>query len=87
MQSTDHQSVYINVIPAVSEKGRGYWKINNSILQEVEYDKSCSSFSKDLLASRLNFDLLLQYIIVASLISIFRTFHKSRQSTLLFTLS
>ena len=38
MQSTDHQSVYINVIPAVSEKGRGYWKINNSILQEVEYN-------------------------------------------------
>jgi hypothetical protein len=31
-------------------------------------DKSCSSFSKYLLASRLNFDLLLQYIIVASLI-------------------
>jgi hypothetical protein len=50
-------------------------------------EKSCSSFSKDLLASRLNFDLLLQYIIVASLISIFRTSHKSRQSTLLFTLS
>jgi hypothetical protein len=37
MQSTDHQSVYINFIPGVSEKGRGYWKINNSILQEVEY--------------------------------------------------
>jgi hypothetical protein len=48
-------------------------------------DKFCSSFSKDRLASRLNFDLLLQYIIVASLISIFRTSHKSRQSTLLFT--
>jgi hypothetical protein len=28
-------------------------------------DKSCSSFSKDRLDSRLNFDLLLQYIIVA----------------------
>ena len=37
IQSTDHQSVYINFIPGVSEKGRGYWKINNSILQEVEY--------------------------------------------------
>ena len=37
IQSTDHQSVYINCIPGVSEKGRGYWKINNSILQEVEY--------------------------------------------------
>ena len=29
IQSTDHQSVYINFIPAVSENGRGYWKINN----------------------------------------------------------
>jgi predicted aconitase len=28
IQSTDHQSVYINFIPGVSEKGRGYWKIN-----------------------------------------------------------
>ena len=37
IQSTDHQSVYINFIPGVSEKGRGYWNINNSILQEVEY--------------------------------------------------
>jgi hypothetical protein len=37
IQSTDHQSVYINCIPGISEKGRGYWKINNSILQEVEY--------------------------------------------------
>jgi hypothetical protein len=37
IQSADHQSVYINCIPRVSEKGRGYWKINNSILQEVEY--------------------------------------------------
>jgi hypothetical protein len=36
-------------------------------------------------ASLLNFDLLLQYIIVASLISIFRTSNK--QSTLWFTLS
>jgi exonuclease III len=35
-QSTDQQSVYINFIPGVSEKGRGYWKINNSIIQEVE---------------------------------------------------
>ena len=42
-------------------------------------DKSCSSFSKDRLDSRLNFDLLLQYIIVASLISILRTSHKSRK--------
>jgi hypothetical protein len=37
LQSTDHQSVHINFIPGVSEKGRGYWKINNSIQQEVEY--------------------------------------------------
>jgi hypothetical protein len=37
IHSTDHQSVYIHFIPGVSEKGRGYWKINNSILQEVEY--------------------------------------------------
>jgi hypothetical protein len=33
IQSTDHQSVYIHFIPGVSEKGRGYWKINNSILK------------------------------------------------------
>jgi predicted aconitase len=31
IQSTDHQSVYINCIPGVSEKGRRYWKINNTI--------------------------------------------------------
>jgi prolyl oligopeptidase PreP (S9A serine peptidase family) len=55
-------------------------KLSSVISKESRCDdKSCSSFSKDLLASRLNFDLLLQYIIVASLISIFRTSHKSRQ--------
>ena len=35
IQSTDHQRVYINFVPGVSEKGRGYWKTNNSILQEL----------------------------------------------------
>jgi hypothetical protein len=38
-------------------------KLSSVISKESRCDdKSCSSFSKDLLASRLNFDLLLQYI-------------------------
>jgi hypothetical protein len=37
IQSTDHLSVFLKWQSGVQEKGRGFWKINNSILQELEY--------------------------------------------------
>ena len=54
MQSTDHQSVYINCIPGVSEKGRGYWKINNSILQEVEYQLMINNLTDNYIYDKVN---------------------------------
>jgi hypothetical protein len=36
-QSTDHLSVFLKLRSGVQEKGSGFWKINNSILQELEY--------------------------------------------------
>jgi hypothetical protein len=36
-QYTDHQSVVLIFRSGVSEKGRGYWKINNSVIQEYDY--------------------------------------------------
>ena len=37
IQYTDHQSVVLTFRSGVSEKGRGYWKINNSVIQEYDY--------------------------------------------------
>ena len=37
IQSTDHLSVFLKLRSGVQEKGRGFWKINNSILQELGY--------------------------------------------------
>jgi hypothetical protein len=37
IQLTDHLSVFLTLRSGVQEKGRGFWKINNSILQELEY--------------------------------------------------
>ena len=39
-QSTNHLSVFLKLRSVVQEKGRGFWKINNSILQELEYQTS-----------------------------------------------
>jgi hypothetical protein len=37
IKSTHHLSVFLKLRSGVQEKGRGFWKINNSILQELEY--------------------------------------------------
>ena len=37
IQYTDHQSVVLTFRSGVSEKGRGYWKINNSVIHEYDY--------------------------------------------------
>ena len=37
IQLTDHLSVFLKLRSGVQEKGRGFWKINNSISQELEY--------------------------------------------------
>ena len=37
IQYTDHQSVVLTFRSGVSEKGRGYWKITNSVIQEYDY--------------------------------------------------
>ena len=55
MQSTDHQSVYINCIPGVSEKVRGCWKINNSILQEVEYQLLINNLIDKYIYDKVNY--------------------------------
>ena len=34
---TDHQSVFLNFLSSVEEKGKGFWKINNSILNDKDY--------------------------------------------------
>ena len=34
---TDHQSVFLNFLSNVEEKGKGFWKINNSILNDKDY--------------------------------------------------
>jgi hypothetical protein len=34
---TDHQSVFLNFLSSVEEKGKGLWKINNSILNDKDY--------------------------------------------------
>lgn len=52
MQSTDHQSVFLKVNPGLTEKGNGYWKINNSVLQEEEHKKIINNFIDKHLAKR-----------------------------------
>jgi hypothetical protein len=37
IQYIAHQSVVLTFRSGVSEKGRGYWKINNSVIQEYDY--------------------------------------------------
>jgi hypothetical protein len=37
IQYTDHQSVILTFRSGVSAKGRGYWKINNSVIQEYDH--------------------------------------------------
>jgi hypothetical protein len=34
---TDHQSVFLNFLSSVEEKGKDFWKINNSILNDKDY--------------------------------------------------
>lgn len=34
IQSTDHQNVFLKFKPGLSERGNGYWKINNSVLKK-----------------------------------------------------
>jgi exonuclease III len=36
IQYTDHQSVVLTFRSGVSKKERGYWKINNSVIQEYD---------------------------------------------------
>jgi hypothetical protein len=33
----DHQSVFLNFLSSVEEKGKGFWKINNSILNDKDH--------------------------------------------------
>jgi hypothetical protein len=44
----------LNFIPAVSEKGRGYWKIKNSILQEVEYQLMINNLIDNYIYDKVN---------------------------------
>ena len=34
---TDHSAVSMNIVPYDIKRGKGYWKFNNRILQEIEY--------------------------------------------------
>ena len=37
IKSTDHQSVFMKIKTCPDEKGKGYWKLNNSILENYDY--------------------------------------------------
>ena len=39
IKSTDHQCVFLKFRTGLAEKGNGYWKINNSILEDKDYQK------------------------------------------------
>jgi hypothetical protein len=66
IQSTDHLSVFLKLRSGVQEKDRGFWKINNSILQELEYqtlinhliDKHIENSKNNQIDSRLVWDVL-----------------------------
>lgn len=66
IQSTDHQSVFLKLGSGVQEKGRGFWKIKNSILQELEYqtlinhliDKHIENSENNQIDSRPMWDVL-----------------------------
>ena len=66
IHSTDHLSVFLKLRSGVQEKGRGFWKINNSILQELEYqtlinhliDKHIENSKNNQIDSRLVWDVL-----------------------------
>ena len=66
IQSTDHRSVFLKLRSGVQEKGCGFWKINNSILQELEYqtlinhliDKHIENSENNQIDSRLVWDVL-----------------------------
>jgi hypothetical protein len=58
--------VFLKLRSGVQEKGRGFWKINNSILQELEYqilinrliDKHIENSKNNQIDSRLVWDVL-----------------------------
>ena len=62
IQSTDHQSVFLKFKPWLSERGNGYWKINNSVLQNKDYQECIKclidkyTFKKDSIDCRLLWD-------------------------------
>ena len=66
IQSTDHLSVFLKLRSGVQEKGRSFWKINNSILQELEYqtlinhliDKHIENSNNNQIDRRLVWDVL-----------------------------
>jgi hypothetical protein len=73
---TDHQSVFLNFLSSVEEKGKGFWKINNSILNDKDYTAvslhaslASNVFSRVLVSSLVFFAFILLNVIVISLIS------------------
>ena len=63
---TDHQSVFLNFLSSVEEKCKGFWKINNSILNDKDYQdkingiilKYSARINNDLKNCRLLWDAL-----------------------------
>ena len=59
IQSTDHQSVFLKFNPGLTEKGNGYWKINNSISKEEEYKKIINNLIDRYLNTKKTIDIRL----------------------------
>jgi hypothetical protein len=61
---TDYQSVFLNFLSSVEDKGKGFWKINNSMLNDKDYQdkindiilKYSAKFNNDLKNCRLLWD-------------------------------
>ena len=66
IQYTDHLSVCLYFKAGIAEKGRGYWKINNSILEDAEYVSMINSLLdehiENIKSSQLNSTLLWDFM-------------------------
>ena len=61
IQATDHQSVCLVFQPGVSERGNGFWKLNNSILKDKEYQEMINNLLETYLVLRREIKKILTF--------------------------
>ena len=65
IQSTDHQGVFLTFQPGTAQRGRGFWKLNNSVLQDKNYreiiDNLLDKYLKLKRENKQNFDIRLMW--------------------------